>query len=207
MACLSVCLWVTDRICDGQSPIDSGVLADSPLVSGCVQLFDKFPKLLWSISTKARHYAVEQQDNRDYRNYIGQEEAREAERTNQRSGNEQHESPKEHQGDGRRSAPCYFEYADALSGINRILEHSSSLRRRKMMERGEHRAKSLQFTGHIHRVHRIRIDTNVTLRSDSDPLRSPKVWVLICEPNVDELSIRLQFARKIRPWSPAARTH
>jgi hypothetical protein len=84
-----------------------------------------------------------------------------------------------------------------LAGVDGILEYGASLFWRKMMKRRKHRSESLQFTRDFYRINRVRIENNVILRSRSDILECPEVWVFIRKQNVKGPSIGLELSRKV----------
>ncbi len=94
------------------------------------------------------------------------------------------ENAGEYEADGRRSALGGLKYADAFAGIDRILQNGASILRRKMMERCKHRSQPLQCTRNLHRVNRLRIESNVVVRGRADTLECLEIRIFIREPNL-----------------------
>jgi hypothetical protein len=84
-----------------------------------------------------------------------------------------------------------------LAGVDGILEYGASLFWRKMMKRRKHRSKPLQFTGDSRRINRVRIESNVIIRSRFDILECTEVRVFIREQNMKNLCFWLEFSRKV----------
>jgi hypothetical protein len=163
---------------------------------------------LGAVAAEAGDYSVEEQDEWNYRKYVGEEQARPAKGTNPRSEEEGEQRPKKHERDSRGGAAGDFENADGLAGVHGILQDGAGFGGLEMVEGSEHGAEAAEFGRDSGRVHRTRMERDVILRSGTGGLEGVEIWIFIGEQDLQG-SWRdvLQPAREVEPGASASGAH
>ena len=166
----NICARIADQVRDGYAARGIGTLAYVPVIFGGGYLGDQLAKFLRSIGAEAGDYPIEEQDERNYGEDVGEEQARPAEGANPRGEEEGEQRPKKHERDGDGGAAGDFENADGLAGVHGILQDGASFGGLEMVEGSEHGAEAAEFGRDFRGVHRSRMERDVILRSGTGGL-------------------------------------